>query len=221
MNRQHGQYRPNNHYSGNRGRRQTNYRGPRRSNYQRRKRQASAAEAYFTIIVLGIGAMLALASRVSSGALAGALVAVLLVLALAAAAWFWRAFWRGQRFRAVRIAGVDQMDGFVFEKYVAELLKHQGFQHIQLTEKYDLGIDAIAERDGERWGIQIKRNRDKTKALSVRQAVTALNHYRCTRAMVVSNNYFTGSAKQLATSNRCVLIDRDILSEWILAYQRR
>lgn len=220
MNRQRGQYRPNNRHAGN-NRPRPNYRGQRRSGYQRRKRQASSAEAYFTIIVLGIGAVLALASRVSSGALAGALVAVLLVLAIGAAAWFWRAFWRGQRFRAVRIAGVDQMDGFVFEKYVAELLRHQGFQHVQLTEKYDLGIDAIAERDDERWGIQIKRNRDKTKALSVRQAVTALNHYRCTRAMVVSNNYFTGSAKQLATSNRCVLIDRDKLSEWILAYQRR
>lgn len=165
--------------------------------------------------------LIALGTRFSGDSLPLLLALLALLISLALAGVTFVAFRKHQQLRAIDLSGVDVMDGFVFEKYVQELLKNQGFLNVRLTEKYDLGIDAIADKDGERWGIQIKRNRGKTKAESVRQAVTALNHYRCTRAMVVSNSLFTGAAKQLAASNHCVLVDRQQLGEWIFTYQHR
>jgi HJR/Mrr/RecB family endonuclease len=189
--------------------------------YPRRKRQAAPQEVTFTLIVLVVFGVVALGSRLSSNSVAYIAASLVLLLGCAAAFVFYRAFRKQQQLKAIQLSGVDVMDGFVFEKYVAELLKNQGFTHVTLTEKYDLGVDVIADRDGERWGIQVKRNRGKTKAESVRAAVTALTHYKCTRAMVISNSVFTGSAKQLAQSNGCVLIDRSQLGEWIVAYQHR
>lgn len=49
------------------------------------------------------------------------------------------------------------MDSLVCKKYVAELLKHQGYQRITLTERYDYGVDIVAQKDGTTWGIQVKR----------------------------------------------------------------
>lgn len=222
---QHYQQRPrNNHYSKQYHKRPRPQYPPRQGQgaYRpRKKRQASSSELFMTIALVVVFVLVALATRISSDSLPLLIAFLVLIAASVMAVMLFVAFRRNQKLKAIQLSGVDVMDGFVFEKYVEELLKNQGFQHVRLTEKYDLGIDAIADKDGERWGIQIKRNRGKTKAESVRQAVTALNHYQCTRAMVVSNSTFTNSARQLADSNRCVLIDRAKLGEWIVAYQHQ
>ena len=197
------------------------YRKPSHKPYYRKKRQANPQELMLTLVVLVVFAIGAVLSRLSSDSVAYIVAFVVLIAGITAAFVFYKAFRRQQELKAIQLSGVDVMDGFVFEKYVAELLKNQGFANVRLTEKYDLGIDVIADRDGERWGIQVKRNRGKTKAESVRQAVTALSHYKCSRAMVISNSLFTGAAKQLAESNNCMLIDRGRLGEWILQYQHR
>ena len=193
----------------------------RPKHHNHRKRQTTNNELFLTVLVIGVFALVASAMKVSDQVLPVLATALVLIVATSVAVISVLALRKNQKLRAIQLSGVDVMDGFVFEKYVAELLKHQGFHNVKLTEKYDLGIDAIADKDGEKWGIQIKRNRGKTKAESVRQAVTALNHYKCTRAMVVSNSQFTGAARQLADSNRCILIDRQQLGNWIFAYQHR
>ena len=52
-----------------------------------------------------------------------------------------------------RLSSVDTMDGLDFEKYVANILRVQGYSNITLTEQYDYGVDIIATKDGIRWGI--------------------------------------------------------------------
>lgn len=107
-----------------------------------------------------------------------------------------------------RLSDVDTMDGLVFEKYVANLLKQQGYSNISLTEQYDYGVDIIAIKDGICWGIQVKRYSGLVKAEAVRQVVTGLRVYGCDRAMVITNSAFSRVAVQIADSNDCVLVDR-------------
>jgi len=109
------------------------------------------------------------------------------------------------------ISIVDKMSGLEFEKFLVRILKKNGFSKVRLTEKYDLGVDIIAEQDGIRWGIQAKRYSGLVKADAVRQVVTALNHYKCDRGMVITNSYFSKVAIRLAHSNDCVLINRESL----------
>ena len=108
----------------------------------------------------------------------------------------------------LRFSGVDTMDGLAFEKYVAHLLKQQGYSNISLTEQYDYGVDIIATRNGIRWGIQVKRYSGLVKADAVRQVVTGLRVYGCDRAMVITNSTYSRVALELARSNGCELIDR-------------
>lgn len=115
------------------------------------------------------------------------------------------------------MAAVDRMTGLEFEKYIATLLKLQSYSHVTLTEEYDLGVDIIAHKDGVRWGIQVKCYSGLVKAEAVRQVVTALKHYKCDQAMVVTNNVFSVTARKLAVSNGCLLVDRDGLLQWLAA----
>ena len=155
--------------------RHKHYQRPQKPNRNRhyRKRQATSNELFLTVLVIGVFALVAGAMKLSDDALPVLIASLVLIVASAIAVFSFIAIRKNQKLRAIQLSGVDVMDGFVFEKYVAELLKNQGFNNVRLTEKYDLGIDAIADKDGEKWGIQIKRNRGKTKAESVRQAVTA------------------------------------------------
>lgn len=110
---------------------------------------------------------------------------------------------------------IDTMHGLEFEKYIALLIKGQGYTNITLTEKYDLGIDIIATKNSETWGIQVKRRASPVKADAVRQVVTAMNHYKCTKAMVITNSYLTKTAIRLANTNDCTVINGATLAEWI------
>ena len=112
----------------------------------------------------------------------------------------------------LRLKDVDSMDGVSFEYYVAQLLIAQGYANVSLTEHYDYGVDIVAEKDGIRWGVQVKRYSGLVKADAVRQVVTGLPLYGCDRAMVITNSTYSNVARRLAEGNDCILIDRSGLS---------
>lgn len=110
----------------------------------------------------------------------------------------------------------DFMDPVEFEKYVARLIAFQGFTDISTTPASgDLGVDIVANRNGFRYAIQIKRYARPVTRSAVSDVVGGMAAYDCSRAMVVTNNYFSPGAKKLARLNRCLIIDRDVLSDWV------
>ena len=70
--------------------------------------------------------------------------------------------------RNLRLQDVDTMDGITFEHYVTRLLIEHGYTNVSHTEQYDYGVDIVAEKDGIRWGIQVKRYSGLVKAAAVR-----------------------------------------------------
>ncbi|WP_460709315.1 restriction endonuclease [Lysobacter terrae] len=122
--------------------------------------------------------------------------------------------------RALRISDVDSMAGHNFERYIATLLEFQGF-HTKVTKgSGDSGVDIVAKKDGVAYAIQCKRSASGISRRAVSDAVAGIAHYGCTHAMVVTNRYFTPGARALAASNRCILVDRDMLATWISHWQR-
>lgn len=109
------------------------------------------------------------------------------------------------------------MSGLEFERFLQALLLNSGYTIVSLTTTYDLGVDLIAHKDGARWAIQAKRYKAKVGLDSVRQVTTAMNFYKCDKAMVITNSYFTNNAKTIAESVGCRLIDRDELMLLVLA----
>jgi HJR/Mrr/RecB family endonuclease len=111
------------------------------------------------------------------------------------------------------------MSGGAFESYLQQVLIARGYA-VQLTgSSGDLGVDLIASREGETIAIQVKRHDQKVSRRAVSDAVAGMQHYRCNKAMVITNNYFSDGAARLARSTGCTLVDRDILAEWIRGFQ--
>lgn len=189
--------------------------------YRRRYRK-SDTDGVFGLVIIAILAVAAYRnlSTTSKYVIVGTCITIIfLFFALVLLVRYHRVTRERQKLQALTAADIQSMDGLTFEKYVAALLENEGYKDISLTEKYDMGVDIIATKDGIRWGIQVKRYSYMVKVEAVRQVVAALNAYHCERAMVVTNSYCSRPAQFVAQSNNCILVDRDTLAEWIVRFQ--
>lgn len=112
----------------------------------------------------------------------------------------------------------DYMTGEDFEVFVAQIIRKIGFSNIQFTKgSGDQGVDIIAERDGIKHAIQCKRYSQAVGNRAVQEVFAGKSFYHCHIGVVVTNNYFTQSAKDLAKENGVVLWDRSFLDKYVNA----
>lgn len=111
----------------------------------------------------------------------------------------------------------DQMEGHEFEYYCADILGKNGFSNIEVTKgSGDQGIDIIAHKDGIKYGIQCKCYTSDIGNKAVQEAFAGKTYYGCHVAAVLTNRYFTKSAKELAETNGVLLWDREKLNALLL-----
>lgn len=111
------------------------------------------------------------------------------------------------------IDDVDLMGGLEFEQFIAELFLKMGYAAEVTKASGDQGIDVIAEKNGRKIGIQAKCYSSKVTNSAIQEAVAGIQHYRLDKGMVITNNWFTASAQELAESNNIILWDRNRLKE--------
>lgn len=118
--------------------------------------------------------------------------------------------------RKYTLKQLDEMDGHQFEYACADILKANGYKHVKVTRSSgDFGVDIIAEKDKVRYAIQCKRYNHKLDNTPIQEVVGGLAHYQCDKGAVMTNQYFTEPAKQLAQVNDIELLDRDTLSHMV------
>ena len=118
--------------------------------------------------------------------------------------------------RKYTLKQLDKMDGHQFEYACADILKANGYKHVKVTRgSGDFGVDIIAEKDKGRYAIQCKRYNHKLDNTPIQEVVGGLAYYQCDKGAVMTNQYFTEPAKQLAQVNDIELLDRDTLSHMV------
>lgn len=110
----------------------------------------------------------------------------------------------------------DYMEGHEFEYFCADILRKNGFKNVEVTQgSGDQGIDIIAFKDGIKYGIQCKCYSNDIGNKAVQEAFSGKSFYNCHVGVVLTNRYFTASAKELAEKNGILLWDRDKLEEMV------
>ena len=95
------------------------------------------------------------------------------------------------------------MDGHEFEYFCASLLEQNGFTNIVVTQdSVDDGIDILAEKEEIKYGIQCKCYSSNIGNSAVQQAYTGIQMYKCDVGVVLTNRYFTDSAKKDFRQNK-------------------
>ena len=111
---------------------------------------------------------------------------------------------------------LDDMKGQDFEKYCANLLIAYGFVNVRVTRgSGDQGVDVIGTYNNLKYAIQCKRYSHKLGNTPIQEVAAGKNYYNCQRALVITNNFFTDGAVELAKANNVELWDRDQLMQLI------
>lgn len=108
------------------------------------------------------------------------------------------------------------MDGYNFENCSANLLLNNGFNNVKVTQySGDFGVDIIAYKYDIKCAIQCKKYSSPVGIKAVQEVIGNKTMNDCHVAVVLANNFFTSSAKELAKKNNVLLWDRNKLKELI------
>jgi restriction system protein len=114
------------------------------------------------------------------------------------------------------LAEIDEMDGYKFEEFMKCVYEYLGYSVYHTPFSGDQGADLILTSKGKtKIAVQVKRYSGKVSNSAVQEVVAAKGFYKCTEGIVVTNSYFTDSAKQLAEANFIDLVDRNELEKLI------
>lgn len=107
---------------------------------------------------------------------------------------------------------IDLMEGYEFEQYCANLLEEHGFQEVEVTKgSGDFGVDVLAQREGISYAIQCKRYDGPVGVHAIQEIYAGRDYYDCMVGVVMTNQYFTAPAVEVAQKLKILLWDRDYL----------
>lgn len=114
--------------------------------------------------------------------------------------------------RRYRPLFVDEMEGHEFEFYCADLLRDRGFSEVEVTSgSRDFGVDILAEKDGVTYAIQCKCYTTPVGVFAVQEVYAGRDYYDCMVGVVLTNQYFTEPAVDMAKKLQILLWDRGYL----------
>lgn len=117
------------------------------------------------------------------------------------------------------IEELDMMEGHEFEYAIADLLLHNGWRDVEVTQgSGDYGIDVLARRGSTRYAIQCKRYNSAVGVKAVQEAGLGVDYYHYDAAAVITNNTFTKQAQNMAATTGVRLWGRKYLEELIANY---
>ncbi len=115
----------------------------------------------------------------------------------------------------------NELDGYEFEEISKEILLKNKFNNVELTKRSsDFGVDLTAEKDGVKYAIQCKKYSSQVGLKAVQEVIASKSMNQSHVAVVLTNNYFTKGAIELAEKNNVLLWDRDKLVELIKKFEK-
>ncbi|MCF8567930.1 restriction endonuclease [Alicyclobacillus tolerans] len=116
---------------------------------------------------------------------------------------------RKRRYSKATMNDLDRMSGEEFERALRYYLNHTGWK-VQMTPKTnDFGADLLGTAPwGKTYAIQAKRWNQRVGKEAVQQAIGAMHYYNTQAALVITNNFLTKPARELARSAGVELWER-------------
>ena len=103
---------------------------------------------------------------------------------------------------------LDNTSGREFELFIIDLFEKLGYSSTVTNRSKDNGFSILLKQGEYIIAVQAKRSESELSFTSVQRALDSLKKYNAQFAIVVTNNKFLSSAKQLAKIKSVSLIDR-------------
>lgn len=109
---------------------------------------------------------------------------------------------------------MDEMEGHEFEYYCADILTEMGFVDVEVTKgSGDFGVDILAEKDGVSYAFQCKCYDKPIGVKAIQEVYAGKDYYDRMVSVVMTNQYFTQPAVDMAKKLNVMLWDRDYITK--------
>ena len=112
------------------------------------------------------------------------------------------------------LSNIDSMSGNIFQNFITWMFEKIGYNVTQNKTSHDQGADLIIQQNQDRIAIQTKRWNKKIPNKAIQAVYSGKTYYECTDALVISNSYYTKSAKELARACNVTLWKREDLFDF-------
>lgn len=102
----------------------------------------------------------------------------------------------------------DFLTGEEFERFLGEIYTKLGYYVIYTPTTRDYGADLIIMKNNVKTVIQAKRYSSTVGIKAIQEVIGAISYYNAEFGVVITNNYFTPAALNLAQVSNVELIDR-------------
>lgn len=109
------------------------------------------------------------------------------------------------------MSNLDVMTGDEFEKSLLKLFRKLDFKAELTLASGDQGADLLLYKNNVSYAVQAKRYSTKVGNKAVQEVIAGRLFYQTEAAIVVTTNYFTPSAIELARKSKVIIWDRDNL----------
>ena len=103
---------------------------------------------------------------------------------------------------------------YEYETSITNAFSNLGWIAFQTKGSGDQGADVIIEKYGYKFVVQCKLYNQPVGNKAVQEVTSAQSYYEAVGAVVVTNNEYTKSARQLAESQNVWLLHDSQLAEW-------
>ena len=110
---------------------------------------------------------------------------------------------------------LDNTSGREFEKFVISLFEKLGYSSTVTNRSKQYGCDMMLQQADYRIAVQTTRSESELNFTSVQRVLDSSKKYNSQMSIVITNNKFLSSAKNLAKIKNVVLLDRKKLLELI------
>lgn len=117
---------------------------------------------------------------------------------------------------------ISTLGGLEFEYYAKNLLRKIGFKKVSVTKSTgDFGVDVFAVKNNLKFAIQCKRYKGVVGIKAVQEIISGKQYYKCDRAVVMTNSWFSPAAKELATKTGVILWDKQTVAQMVVNVNKR
>lgn len=120
-----------------------------------------------------------------------------------------------EKINVYNISQLDFLSGIEFENYLKSLFENMGYMVKMTKATGDYGVDLIITKKNKSTIVQAKCYNHTVGVKAVQEIISARNHYKIYDAMVVTNNYFSREAENLAVESDVTLADRVVLEKMV------
>ena len=116
---------------------------------------------------------------------------------------------------AYDLSSLDNSSGREFEDFVIQIFEKLGYSATITNRSKEYGSDMMLQQSNFRIAVQTTRSKSELTFTSVQRVLDSSRKYSSQMSVVITNNKFLNSAKNLAKIKNVILIDRKKLLELI------